>query len=384
MTEREPRRVSLPGVVETGLGQSAAAAPARPGLAAARPGGGRRAAPRPAALIVTRTPLRIGLAGGGTDLAAFYRDHGGAVLSAAIDKYVYVTVKRQDPLFDPPIRLNYSETEQVATVAEIRNDIARACLGFLAIDPPIYVSTVADLPAASGLGSSSAFCVGLLHALHRMRGERPRPEQLAEEAAHVEIDLLGRPVGKQDHYAAAFGGFNLFRFAPAGGVAVEPLRFEAGGRERLLRHLLLLWTGLTRDAATVLAAQRANTPARVAELSWLRDQAVAMRSELSNGFRARAFGAGLDAGWRLKRTLAPGISDSRIDAWYERARAAGATGGKLCGAGGGGFLLLAVPPSRQQAVCEALPELRRVRFGFEPRGSRLWAGPGGRPRRGRA
>lgn len=334
--------------------------------------------PRPAAagsgLIVTRTPLRVGLAGGGTDLAAFYRGHGGAVLSTAIDKYVYVTVKRRDPLFDPPIRLNYSETEQVMSVGEIRNDIARACLEFLAVEPPIYVSTVADLPAASGLGSSSAFCVGLLHALHALRGERPGAARLAEEAAHVEIDLLGRPIGKQDHYASAFGGFNLFRFHGDGRVEVEPQRFETGGRERLAAHLMLFWTGLTRDAAAVLGEQRANTPARETELTMLRDQAIALRQELSNGFRMRAFGAQLDAGWQLKRRLASAISNPRIDSWYERARAAGATGGKLCGAGGGGFLLLAAPPARQRAVCEALPELRRIRFAFEARGSQLLAG----------
>jgi D-glycero-alpha-D-manno-heptose-7-phosphate kinase len=322
-------------------------------------------------LIVTRTPLRISFAGGGTDLPVFYEKHAGAVISTAIDKYVYVTLKRHDSLFGAPIRLNYSETEQVSRIEEISNDIARACLQMLAIEPPLYMSTVADLPAASGLGSSSAFCAGLLHALHVWRGEYPSAGQLAEEAAYVEMRILGRPVGKQDHYAAAYGGFNFFQFLPSGGVSVEPQQFAPGGLQRLFASTMLFWTGLTRQAGRVLAEQHANTPQRVGELVEMREQAHRMQSLLANGFGPTDLGRHLDQGWRLKRTLASTVSNPRIDHWYETAVAAGALGGKLCGAGGGGFLLFAVPPDRRDAVRRALNELREIPLGYEPQGSRL-------------
>jgi D-glycero-alpha-D-manno-heptose-7-phosphate kinase len=327
---------------------------------------------KPNGLIVTRTPLRVSLAGGGTDLAAFYDRAGhGAVLSTAIDKYVYVSLKRHDGMFGAPIRISYSETEQVARVDEIKNEIARECLRFTGVQPPIYISTVADIPAASGLGSSSAFCVGLLHALHIYRGEHPSAGQLAEEAAEVEMKRLGRPIGKQDHYASAYGGFNLFLFMATGGVSVEPQQFSGDGRERFFRHALLLWTGMTRDAAAVLGEQQSNTPVRTAELEWIREQAHALHGALANGFRADQLGLALNDGWRLKRRLASGVSTPTLDFWYERAIDAGAYGGKLCGAGGGGFFLFMVAPERRDAVRSALAELREVPIAYEPQGSRL-------------
>jgi D-glycero-alpha-D-manno-heptose-7-phosphate kinase len=330
--------------------------------------------PKPNGLIVTRTPLRISLAGGGSDLAAFYDLAGpGAVLSTAIDKYVYVTLKRHDGMFGAPIRLNYSETEHVNRVDEIKNEIARECLRFTGVEPPIYLSTVADIPAASGLGSSSAFCVGLLHALHLYRGEHPSAGQLAEEAAEIEIHRLGRPIGKQDHYASAYGGFNLFRFASGGGVSVEPQQFQAGGRERFFRHAMLMWTGVTRDAARVLGEQRANTPGRLAELELIRDQAHTLHSVLANGFYPDQLGLALNEGWTLKRRLASAVSTPTLDFWYNRAIDAGAYGGKLCGAGGGGFFLFMTPPERREAVREALAELREIPAGYEPQGSRVLA-----------
>ena len=173
---------------------------------------------------MTRTPLRVSFAGGGTDLAAFYEREHGAVLSTAIDKYIYVTVKRHGDVFNERIRLNYYKSEQVQTIEEIENNIARECLRFLEIQPPIYISTVGDLPVASGLGGSSSFAVGLLNALHAYRGERVSAGQLAEEASYIEIDILKEPIGKQDQYAAAFGGLNFFCFKPGGSVTVEPHR----------------------------------------------------------------------------------------------------------------------------------------------------------------
>jgi D-glycero-alpha-D-manno-heptose-7-phosphate kinase len=322
-------------------------------------------------LVVTRTPLRISLAGGGTDFADFYRRDYGAVLSTAIDKYVYVTLKRHDDLFGAPIRLNYSETEQVGTITEIRNEIARACFQFLNAEPPLYMSTVADIPAASGLGSSSAFAVGLLHALHAYRGEHVSAAQLAEEAAQIETAILGRPIGKQDHYSAAFGGFNLFRFLPNGGVSVEAQRFPAGSRARLFAHLMMFWTGRTRDAGGVLGEQRANIGARMSELASIREQAHRMHAMLAEGLHPAQIGRMLAEGWQLKRRLASTISNSEIDAWHERAMNAGAWGGKLCGAGGGGFLLFVVSPEQQGQVRRALSGLLELKIDYEPQGSKV-------------
>lgn len=327
--------------------------------------------PGGAGIVITRTPLRISLAGGGTDLSAFYERDFGAVLSTAIDKHVYVTVKRHSELFGEAVRLNYSETEQVGTVEELRNDIARECLAFLGIEPPIYVSTVADIPAASGLGSSSAFAVGLLNALHLLRGEHVSAGHLAEEAAAIEIDVLSRPIGKQDHYAAAFGGFNLLRFLADGGVSVEPQRFGEDTLAGLFAHIMLFWTGITRDSHSVLSEQKRNTPDHLAELTAMRGHAFELQDLLRGPFEPARFGRAVDATWRAKRELASTVSSDQIDKWYELALEAGAEGGKLCGAGGGGFLLFVVAPDRRSEVRSALSDLSELRVDYEPRGTRV-------------
>ena len=322
-------------------------------------------------LVVTRTPLRISFAGGGTDLPGFYERGHGAVLSTTIDKYLYVTIKRHGELFGEPIRLSYSETERVSRIGDIKNAIARECLRLLDVELPIYISTVADLPDFSGLGSSSSFAVGLLNALHAWRGERVSAGQLAEEASSIEIDVLRRPIGKQDHYAAAFGGLNFFCFRPDGSVTVEAQRVATGALDQLFSHLLMFWTGIKRDAGTILTEQRQNTAQRLPVLEAMREHARRLQTLLRNGFDPLEFGRILDETWTLKRQMASQITNSRIDAWYERARRAGAAGGKICGAGGGGFLLLVMPPSRRDAVRAALTELTEVPIRYESQGSRL-------------
>ena len=322
-------------------------------------------------LIVTRTPVRVSFAGGGTDLPEFYQRQYGAVLSTTIDKYVYVTVKRHGPLFNEGYRLSYSQSEQVDTLDQIKNDIARECLRLIPIEPPIYISTVADLPAFSGLGSSSSFAVGLLNALHAVKGERAAAGQLAREACYVEIEALERPGGLQDQYAAAFGGLNYFCFMPDGRVTIEPQHLQNGGLERLFDHVMLFWTGIWRDSGSVLAEQKSNTSSKMDHLMAMREQAEELRELIQNGFTPRVFGDVLDAGWRLKRHLASNISNSQIDIWYEKAMDAGAIGGKLCGAGGGGFLLFIVEPERHDAVRQALSDLAEVEIGYESQGSRL-------------
>ncbi len=330
----------------------------------------------PPSIVVTRTPLRVSFAGGGTDLPDFYERQYGAVLSTAIDKYIYVTVKRHGDLFDEPIRLNYSKTEQVKEIEEIENNIARECLRFLKVDPPIYISTVADLPASTGLGGSSSFAVGLLNALHAFRGQRVSAGQLAEEASYIEIDVLKQPIGKQDQYAAAFGGVNFFSFNSSGTVTVEPQRVSNGWMEELFDHVMMFWTDIRRDSSSVLAEQKSNTPAKMEYLLRIRGHAHELQDILSNGeFDPTALGRVLDEGWRLKRQLAGSITNPQIDAWYDRAMESGAEGGKICGAGGGGFFLFIVRPEKQDSVRESLNNLTEIRVGHEVHGSRVLLPP---------
>jgi D-glycero-alpha-D-manno-heptose-7-phosphate kinase len=325
-------------------------------------------------VVVTRTPLRVSFAGGGTDLAAFYERDYGAVFSMTITSYIYVTVKRHSPLFNEPIRLNYSQSEEVNEIDEIQNDIARECLRLLGIEPPIYISTVGDHPASSGLGGSSSFAVGLLHALHTFKGERVSAAQLAEEASHIEIDVLGWPIGKQDQYAAAFGGLNLFVFQPGGGVTLQPEQMSSEATRAFFDSLIMFWTGHQRDSKVVLAEQKGRLLEVEDSLLRMREHAHALhRLFQRNGkpIDAAVFGRTLDESWRLKRDLASTITTSQIDAWYEAAVTAGAYGGKLCGAGGGGCLLFVVDPARRDDVRQALSELMEVPLGYEARGSRV-------------
>jgi D-glycero-alpha-D-manno-heptose-7-phosphate kinase len=321
-------------------------------------------------VVFTRTPLRISFAGGGTDLSDFYEQDYGAVLSTAIDKYIYVTVKRHGEVFDEKIRLSYSKSEGVAAVDDVQNNIARECLRFLQIEPPIYISTVGDLPASTGLGGSSSFAVGLLNALHAFRGERVSAGQLAEEACHIEIEVLREPIGKQDQYAAAFGGLNFLRFSSGGGVTVEPVRVKNGTLKTLFSHLMIFWTGHQRDTSHVLSEQKSNTTAKLDHLLRMREHAHRLHSLVCNGdFDLAAFGAVLDETWQLKRQLASKISNQKIDEWYDLAMTAGACGGKICGAGGGGFLLILAKPECHEAVRGALRDLKQVRISYEVQGS---------------
>ena len=322
--------------------------------------------------ILSRTPLRVSFAGGGTDLSAYYDKQEGVVLSTAITRYVHVTVKRHSDLFFEPIRLNYSRSEQVERIDEIENDIARECLKLLGIEPPIYISTVGDVPASTGLGGSSAFAVGLLNALHAYKGERVPAGRLAEEAAHIEIDVLKQPIGKQDQYAAAFGGMNRYTFKSGGGVSAEHQRFSPGVLEELFDSVIMLWTGHQRDAEGVLAEQKDNTESKRDHLTMMRDQAYELGEVLARPrFDLDAVGGILDEGWQLKRQLASTITTGEIDVWYDKAKAAGARGGKLCGAGGGGFLLFLVEPAQRSAVRDALSDLVEMEVQHESQGSQV-------------
>ncbi len=321
-------------------------------------------------VIITRTPLRISLAGGGSDFPAFSRREAGAVVSTAINKYIYVTVNKK---FDSKIRASYSITEIVDRVEDLRHELIREALLLTGIAGGIEITSISDIPSeGTGLGSSSAYTVGVLHALHAFAGRYVGAKRLAEEACLIELDRLRRPIGKQDQYIAAYGGFQFIRFEEDA-VSVEPILSGGEFREALQAHLLLLYTGLTRDAAAILTEQKRNLEGGAGTLDdavRLRDLALDLQTALLRR-RLAEVGEILDAGWTIKRRLASGVSTPAIDEWYERARAAGAIGGKLLGAGGGGFLLLFAPPRDHATVLAKLPDLRPVPFQFEPYGSRI-------------
>ncbi len=320
-------------------------------------------------MILTRTPLRISFAGGGTDLAAYYRAHGGgAVTSAAIDRYIHVLV---NPKFDRSIRVAYSQTENVDRLDELQHGLFREALRTVGLSDSIEIHSVADIPGeGTGLGSSSTLSVGLLNALYAYRGLRKSPEELAEEACRLEIDRLGGTLGKQDQYIAALGGLQYLEFRPDDTVRSTPIPLGPEELDRLAAHLSLFYTGITRRAQGILKEQNDRTSANLEALSGLKELAVRSRDALLR-HDYPGLGSLLHEGWERKRTLAPGVSTPAIDAAYERLRAAGAYGGKITGAGGGGFLVVIHPPERSREIAEAVPAFQHLRIRVAPEGTRV-------------
>lgn len=318
-------------------------------------------------MIITRTPLRISFTGGGTDLADYYKINGGAVVSMAINKYIYITVNKK---FDNAIRVSYSSTEIVQEVSDLHHELVRESMRLADIHGGIEITSIADIPSGTGLGSSSSFTVGVLNALFTYAGHRLSGKELAELACRVEIDILGHPIGKQDQYAAAYGGLNYFRFHSDGSVSSNRIDLDESDWRAMNRKLMLFYTGITRSADSVLTEQKKNTKNKIEVLNEMKQQAGDMYHELSaNGF-SENFGNALNQGWIRKQSLAGSISNLEIDHFYEQAVAAGAIGGKLLGAGGGGFLLLYCDEEKQGAVRKALG-LRQVDFGPDLYGSRV-------------
>lgn len=321
-------------------------------------------------MIISKTPFRISLMGGGTDLRAFYRLGHGAVVATSIDKYVYLAIHR---FFERKIVLKYSQTEVVDSTRDIQHPLIRECMLACGVDEPLELTSFADIPSSgSGLGSSSAFSVGLIKALHAFRSREIAAQRCAELACQVEIEKLGEPIGKQDQYAVACGGFNYIRFNADESVLVEPILMSPENRGRLQSRLMLFYTGITRNARTILAEQQRNTEddrTKVDALSTMLAMTETLRAEFARG-NIGALGDMLHESWMLKRKLASGISSGALDGIYDAARAAGAVGGKLLGAGGGGFFLFDVPEERQEPVATALAGLRRVPFRFESQGTR--------------
>ncbi len=320
-------------------------------------------------MIISRTPLRISFAGGGTDLPSYYRAHdGGAVTSAAIDRYIHVLVNEK---FDKAVRVAYSRTENVEHFADLEHGLVREAMRLTKVTDSLEIHTIADIPAeGTGLGSSSSLTVGLLNALYAHRGILRDPAELAEEACRIEIDTLGGTLGKQDQYIAAFGGINHFEFRSDDTVRASPIPLTATDRALLSDHLSLFYTGATRQAQGILREQSARTEANLEALGRMRELARECRDVLLRKDWA-GLGRVLDEGWGLKRTLANGIATGSIDDAYAKAKAAGAWGGKVTGAGGGGFFLVVHPPSRSAQIESALSPMRRLAIRVIPEGSRI-------------
>jgi D-glycero-alpha-D-manno-heptose-7-phosphate kinase len=319
-------------------------------------------------MIITQTPLRIGLLGGGTDLPSYYREHGGRVLNAAIDKYIYVIVKER---FDDEIYVNYSKKEIVSRVEDLEHELVREAMLMTGVNSGVEITTLADIPSAgSGLGSSSAVTVGLLHALFAYRGRQVTAEELAERACAIEIERCGKPIGKQDQYIAAFGGVRDLHFGPGEEVTADEVGLSMTQRRALQQQVMLFYTGITRRADSILAEQNANVESTLPQLDLLRDLAGFAVERLRGG-DVDAIGPAIRESWEAKRKLASGVSNDQIQGAVARALDAGASGVKLTGAGGGGFLLVISPVERQRAVRESLTDMRELPIRFDRLGSRI-------------
>lgn len=321
-------------------------------------------------MIISRTPLRASFAGGGSDLAAYYKTGFGMVVSTAINKYIYITVNK---MFDDRIRVSYSKTEVVEKVDDIEHNIIREALKIVGISKGIEIVYMGDIPlgtAGIGLGSSSSLAVGVLNALYAYRGQHISARKLAEQACQIEIDILKHPIGKQDQYAAAYGGFNKIQFNQDESVYIDPVIYKSETKRELNHKLMLFYTGVVRVSSTILEEQKTKTTLNSSNLDQMVELAKELRHCLINNNLTR-FGQILHEGWLLKKSLASNISNSSIDQYYESAIQAGATGGKILGAGGGGFLLFYCEENYQDKVREALKDLKEYPFLFEPQGSKI-------------
>ncbi len=322
-------------------------------------------------MIITRTPLRVSFCGGGTDLPAYYAKSRGCVVSTTLNKYVYITVNRLTKYFPHKILLKYSQTEPVDSVDEIRHPIIREAMKITGVVERVEITSMADIPAGTGLGSSSTYAVGLLNALYTFKGEYVPAERLAREACEIEIDRLGDPIGKQDQYIAAYGGLCRIRFNQDQTVFVDPVICTRETKKALQENLLMFYTGMTRRAGDILEVQKATTGQKMDVLTKMRDLCDCALEILREGRSLNRFGELLHEGWLLKRSVVDAISNDAINRHYERACKAGAIGGKLLGAGGGGFLLFYVEKQNQGRVREALRDLQELPFLFEPQGSKV-------------
>ena len=322
-------------------------------------------------MIITRTPFRISFFGGGTDYAAWYQEHGGVVLSTAIDKYCYISCRYLPPFFEHKFRVVYSKIENCKTIDQIEHPAVRAVLSYMQCDKGLEIHHDGDLPARSGLGSSSSFTVGLLNALSALNGNYIANSELASKAIHIERDIIKENVGSQDQICAAHGGFNRIEFLHDGSFRVDPVILRRERLEEFQDHMMLFFTGLSRYASEVAKSQIDNIKNRTEELHRMKEMVYEAIRILQSDAPIEDLGKLLDENWKYKRSLSDRVSSPDIDRIYETAKKAGAIGGKLLGAGGGGFMVFFVEPSLQKNVREALSQLIHVPFQFENSGSRV-------------
>jgi D-glycero-alpha-D-manno-heptose-7-phosphate kinase len=322
-------------------------------------------------MIISRTPFRISFFGGGTDYPAWYREHGGAVLATSINKYCYISCRTLPPFFDYKTRILYSKIELVKSPSEIQHPSVRAALQFLKIDDGIEIHHDGDLPARTGLGSSSTFTVGLLHALYAYRGRMASKMQLARDAIHIEQEVLQETVGVQDQVITAHGGLNRIDFAPDDTFSLSPLILRKDRLVSFQNHCLLVFTGFTRTASEIAAEQVKKTPQNRSELKQMYQMVSTATDILKGDGDLAEFGRLLHENWQLKRSLSSRVSTSEIDAIYDAGRQAGAIGGKILGAGGGGFMLFFAPPEKHPKIRAALDKFLHVPFRFETLGSQI-------------
>lgn len=323
-------------------------------------------------MIITRTPFRISFFGGGTDYPVYYQEHGGAVLSTTINKYCYLTVRDLPPFFDHAYRIRYTQKEQTNSIDEIQHPSVRECLKFVGINKGIEMIHTSDIPARSGIGSSSSFTVGFLNSLYALQGKMVTKRKLALDAMHVEQHILKENVGSQDQVAAAFGGFNKIEFGGSDGIFVRPITIPASNLEYIQSCSLFYFTGFSRTASEIALEQIGRTKQNKRELALMREMVDEAIGILNGGAdHLDEFGALLHEAWALKKTLSTKITTSQIDEMYEIGKRAGALGGKVCGAGGGGFVVFFVPPDRQAEVKEALKNFLLVPIRFENLGSHV-------------
>ena len=322
-------------------------------------------------MIISRTPFRISFFGGGTDYPEWYRQHGGSVLGATIDKYCYLTCRYLPPFFEHRIRVVYSHIENCHTIDEIRHPVVREVLRYLKMNRGIEIHHDGDLPARSGMGSSSSFTVGLLHALYALKGHMLSKQQLATEGIYVEQKILKETVGSQDQVLAAYGGFNHIAFMTNGTFSVRPVTLRTERLQELNGYLMLFFTGINRTASNVAKSYIDKVNHRRRELRILNDLVGESISVLNSSQNIAGFGELLHEAWQVKRDLSHAVSNANVDEIYDEAISVGAVGGKLLGAGGGGFMLLFVPPDKQDRVKSRLNKLIHVPFKFEFTGTQI-------------
>ena len=322
-------------------------------------------------MVITRTPFRVSFFGGGTDYPAWYRKNGGAVLATSIDKYCYLTTRYLPPFFEHKYRVLYSKIETCSKIQEIQHPAVRAILTEMGFERGLEIHHDGDLPARSGMGSSSSFAVGLLHALHALRGQIISKQELTDEAIRIEQESMHEVVGSQDQVTSAHGGFNLIRFETTGEINVHPVTISADRLQQLNDHLLLFYTGLSRTSSQVAASYVCNLEAKEKQLHHYGEMVQEALAILSSNHSLLDFGRLLDEAWKLKRSLGQGVSNAEIDDIYSTALQSGAVGGKLLGAGGGGFLLIFAAPENHAGLKAKLNNLLEIPFRFERSGSQV-------------